>query len=157
MFDFYSAYLNGELDEVIFMEQPPHHEMADQKLYIIKLHKTLYGLKQAGKKWYDLLSCLLADVGFNQTEANPAVFCVHAGSNIVILTIHVDNSTMTSSSVTLQQEFKVQINTKFQLTNLGSISWLLGLAITCNHAMCTLLLSQHAYIDILLHHFNLED
>jgi hypothetical protein len=48
MFNFHSAYLNGEFDKDIFMEQPPHHETVDQKCYIIKLHKTLYGHKQVG-------------------------------------------------------------------------------------------------------------
>jgi hypothetical protein len=157
MFNFHSAYLNGELDEDIFMEQPPHYEMADQDCYVVKLHKTLYGLKQAGRKWYDSLFHSLADIGFNKTEADLAVFYVHAGNDVVILAIHVDDSTMTSSSVTLQQEFKACINTKFQLTDLGPISWLLGLTITHNRATRTLSLSQHAYINTLLHCFNLED
>jgi hypothetical protein len=139
------------------MEQPPHYEMADRDHYVVKLHKTLYGLKQAGRKWYDSLCRSLADIGFNKTEADLAVFYVHAGNNIVILATHVDDSTMTSSSVTLQQEFKAHINAKFWLTDLGPISWLLGLAITRNHAKRTLLLSQHAYINTLLHRFNLKD
>ena len=157
MFNFYSAYLNRELDKDIFMEQPPHYEMADQDHYVVKLHKTLYGLKQAGKKWYDSLCHLLADISFNKTEADPAVFYAYAGNDVVIFAIHLDDSTMTGSSVTLQQQFKACINTKFQLTDLGPISWLLGLAITCDHATRTLSLSQHAYIDTLLRRFNLED
>jgi len=110
-----------------------------------------------GKKWYNSLCHSLADIGFKKTEADPAVFFIHAGNHVVILAIHVDNSTMTGSSVTLQNEYKVCINTKFQLTNLGPILWLLGLTITLDRASCTLSLSQHSYIDTLLHHFNLKD
>jgi len=55
MLDFHGAYLNGQLNEDIYMEQPPDYETADHEHYVVKLHKTLYGLKQAGKKWYDLL------------------------------------------------------------------------------------------------------
>jgi hypothetical protein len=150
MFDFHSAYLNGELDEDIFMEQPPDYETADRGCYVVKLHKTLYGLKQVGKKWYDSLCRSLADIGFKKSEANRAVFYPHAGNDIVILAIHVDDSTMTGSSVNLQKEYKARINAKFQLTDLGPISWLLGLAITRDRATCTLSLSQHAYIDTLL-------
>jgi hypothetical protein len=157
MFDFHGAYLNGQLDEDIFMEQPPDYETADRERYVVKLRKTLYGLKQAGKKWYDSLCRSLADVGFKRTEADPAVFYAHTGNDIVILAIHVDDSTMTGSSVTLQQEYKARINAKFQLTDLGPISWLLGLAITRDRAARTLSLSQHAYIDTLLRRFNLED
>ena len=79
---------------------------------------------------------------------------MHAGNDIVVLVIHVDHSTMTGSSV---KEYKACINAKFQLTDLGPILWLLGLAITCHHATRTLSLSQHAYIDTLLHRFNLKD
>ena len=157
MFDFHGAYLNGELDEDIFMEQPPDYETADRERYVVKLHKTLYGLKQAGKKWYDLLCHPLANIGFKKTEGNPAAFYVHMGNDIIILAIHVDDSTMTGSSAILQQEYKARINAKFELTDLGPISWLLGLAITRDRATRTLSLSQHAYINTLLRRFNLED
>ena len=157
MFNFHAACLNGQLNEDIFMEQPPNYDTADCKCYVIKLHKSLYGLKQAGKKWYDSLCHSLTDIGFERTEADLAVFYVHPGNNIIILVIHVDDSTLTSSSIALQEEYKALINVKLQLTNLGPMSWLLGLAITHNRAAHTLSLSQHAYIDTLLHHFNLED
>jgi hypothetical protein len=157
MFDFHGAYLNRELNKDIFMEQPPDYETADHECYVVKLHKTLYGLKQVKKKWYDLLCCSLANIGFKKTKTNPAVFYVHTGNDIIILAIHVDDSTMTSSSAILQQEYKAHINAKFELTDLGPISWLLGLAITCDRATRTLSLSQHAYINTLLHCFNLKD
>ena len=79
MFNFHSAYLTGELNEDIFMEQPPDYEMADCECYVVKLHKTLYGLKQVGQKWYDSLCHLLADINFKKSEANPAIFHVHVG------------------------------------------------------------------------------
>ena len=145
MFDFHGTYLNGQLNKDIYMEQPPDYEMVDCGHYIVKLHKTLYGLKQAGKKWYDLLCCSLADIGFKKMEANPAIFYVHSGNDIVILTIHVNDSTMTGSSAILQQEYKACISAKFELTNLGPISWLLGLTITHDHAACTLLLPKCIY------------
>ena len=139
------------------MDQPPDYERADHECYVVKLHKTLYGLKQAGKKWYDSLCRSLADIGFKKSEANPGVFYTHVGNDIVVLAIHVDDLTMTGSSVNLQKEYKACINAKFQLTDLGPISWLLGPAITHDHATHTLSLSQHADIDTLLHRFNLED
>ena len=78
MFDFHSAYLNGVLNEgeIIYIEQPPYHEVADRSRYVVKLHKSLYGLKQAGRKWYDTLCSSLADIGFKRSMADPAVFYV---------------------------------------------------------------------------------
>ena len=78
-----------------------------------------------GKKWYDSLCRSLADIGFKKSEADPAIFYMHVGNDIVVLMIHVDDSTMTGSSVDLQKEYKAHINVKFQLTDLGPILWLL--------------------------------
>ena len=66
MFNFHSAFLNGELDsdEEVFMEQPQGYEESDKNQYVCKLFKSLYRLKQAGRKWYDALCKALADIGF---------------------------------------------------------------------------------------------
>jgi hypothetical protein len=140
MFDFHSAYLNGILDdgEDIYMEQPPHRETVDRSRYVVKLRKALYGLKQAGRKWYDTLCNSLAELGFKKSMADPAVFYVHVGNEIVILFIHVDDSTITGSSIDLIKEFRARIAQRFEITDLGSISWLLGLAIGRDRAAHTL-------------------
>ena len=131
MFNFHSAYLNGVLDdsEIIYMEQPPYHEVASHSRYVVKLCKSLYGLKQAGRKWYDMLCGGLADIGFQKSVADPAVFFIHTGSNIVFLFIHVDDTTMTGSSMDLIKKYEQQIGEMFDITHLGPVSWLLGLAI----------------------------
>ena len=84
MFDFHGAYLNRQLNEDIYMEQPPDYKMVDHGCYIVKLHKILYSLKQVGN---NLLCCLLANIGFKKTEADPAVFYIHLGNNNIILAI----------------------------------------------------------------------
>jgi hypothetical protein len=85
MFDFHSAFLNGELDvdEDIYMEQPPNHAAADPDRYVVKLHKSIYGLKQAGKKWYDSLSRSLADIGFQKSEADPAIY-IYKSTHVLV-------------------------------------------------------------------------
>src|ERR1700678_3263940 len=127
MFDFHSAYLNGVLDddEEIYMEQPPHHEIKERSQYVVKLKKPLYGLKQAGRKWYNLLCCSLAEIGFTKSVADPAVFHVQVRGDVVVLAIHVDDTPITGSTAKLVSEFKGQIDQKFKIMDLGSISWLL--------------------------------
>ena len=159
MFDFYSAYLNGILDdrEMIYMEQPPHHEVADHTCYVLKLQKSLYGLKQAGRKWYNTLCGLLTGIGFQRSLADPAIFFAYIGGNVVILFIHVDNTTITGSSTSLNKEFKKWIGEHFEITDLESTLWLLGLAIERDRTMQTLSISQKSYIKTILRHFGLED
>ena len=84
--DFHPAFLNGELnvDEDIYME-PPHHTVKNPNIFVIKLHKLLYGRKQAGKKWYNSLSHSLTDIRFQKSEVDPAVFYAHINNDIIIL------------------------------------------------------------------------
>ena len=77
IFNFHSAFLNGELnsDEEVFMEQPHEYEEADQKKCVIRLFKSIYGLKQAGQKWYDVICRTLTDLGFEIQGQPCSVFC----------------------------------------------------------------------------------
>ena len=76
---------------------------------------------------------------------------------MVVLAIHVDDTTITGSTVKLVNEFKRQIGKKFEITDLGSISWLLGLSIKQDHATCTLYISQKSYIESIIHPFNMDN
>ena len=156
MFDFHSAYLNGVLSdgETFYMEQPPYHEVADRSCYVVKLRKSLYG-----RKWYDTLCKALTDIGFQKSSADPdpAVFYVCVGGDIVILFIHVDDTMMTGSSLSLIDEYKQQIGKTFEITHLGPVSWLLGLAISHDRFKRTLSISQEFYINAVVRCFYLED
>jgi Reverse transcriptase (RNA-dependent DNA polymerase) len=114
-------------------------------------------LKQAGRKWYNTLCHSLANVGFKQSMADLAVFYAFVEKEVVVLFIHVDDSTVTGSSSVLNKMFMKQIAEHFEITDLGPISWLLGLAIIQNQKKRTLSLSQGSYIKSLLCYFNLED
>lgn len=158
-FDFNSAYLNSVLDdgEVIYIEQPPHYPEKDPKCYVLRLHKALYGLKQGGRKWYEHLCRVLADLGFKRAEADWGVFYAGDGNEIVILVIHVDDCLITGSSTSILQQYKVLINEKYKMTDMGPISWILGIRVTRNLEDRTFALSQHAYIDSILARFNFTD
>ena len=115
-----------------------------------KLYKSLYGLNQAGCKWYKIMCCTLAKLGFKKCEANQAVFYIQAGKDILILAIHVNDCTMTGSSDDLIQSDKLKIKSKYDLTDLGPIHWLLSIKITQDCENCTILLSQSSYINSVL-------
>ena len=112
------------------MEQPHEYEEANQKKYVVRLFKSIYRLKQAGWKWYNIICRTLADLGFERSKADPAVFFIHRGTNIVALTCHVDDCIITGSSQDLIQSYKDKLKTKYSLTDLGPAHWLLGIKIT---------------------------
>ena len=101
-FNFNSAYLNGELgnNKEIYMEEPPRYETPEEDS-VKHLQKAIYGLKQAGRKWYDTVTCMLTDIGFCVSSADPRVFVACKGEHVLILAAHVDNCIITGSSLQL--------------------------------------------------------
>jgi len=99
-----------------------------------------------------MLCRALAELGFTRTEADHGVFLKEIEDDIIILAVHVDDCMITVSSTKHISNFKVKMNAKYKLTNLGPAHWLLGIKITCN-----LLLSQEAYIESIITRFNFND
>jgi hypothetical protein len=120
-FDFDSAYLNTYLkeDEIIYLEQPKGYETKDCKSWVWKLRKTLYGLKQGARNWYEALRQALTELGFTRTKANHGVFYKEIGKDFIILAVHVDNCMVTGSSKLKIEKFKKEMNGRYKLTDLG--------------------------------------
>jgi reverse transcriptase-like protein len=156
-FDFNGAYLNGKLNdnEELYMHEPPGYEGQGEQ--VKRLHKLLYGLKQAGQKWYETLSCTLANLGFCVSTADPGVFLEKPPNHILILAIHVDDYVFTGSSPDLISEYKSKFHACHALTDLGPIHWLLGIKISRDHSAHTISLSQTAYINSIISCFRLSD
>jgi hypothetical protein len=120
----------------------------------------LYGLKQGARNWYKALCKASEELGFTRTEADHGVIYKKIGKDILIFAVHVDDCTVTvtGSSITLIEEFKVKIDKKYKLTDMGPASWLLGIKISQDLANNTIIsLSQHAYIEAILTRFNFND
>ena len=84
--------------------------VSNRTKYCLKLYKSIYGLKQAGRKWYEIVCRTLTDLRPKRSEADQAVFYAHFGKKIIILAIHVDDCTITGSSHSLIQQYKSRIN-----------------------------------------------
>ena len=158
-FDFDSAFLNSKLeeDEIIYIEQPPGYETKDPKYWVWRLWKALYGLKQGARNWYKALCKAMEELGFTRTEADHGVFYKVVDKDIVILAVHVDDCAVTGSSMPIIEEFMVDMNKKYKLTDTGPASWLLGIKISRDLINNTLSLSQHAYIEAIITKYNFND
>jgi len=113
-FDFNSAYLNRELnaDEEIYMQELPGYKTGKADV-VKRLLKVLYGLKQARCKWYNVLHMAITDLGFWVTGADPRVFVAHIKKHILVLTVHVDDCTMTRSSPKLITVYKGKLHERY--------------------------------------------
>ena len=103
------------------MQQPPSYEESDPQKYCLKLYKSIYGLKRAGCKWYEIVCHTLADLGFKKCEADPVVLYIDSGKHMLILTIHVYYCTVTGLSHALVQQYKLKIKSKYALTDLRPV------------------------------------
>jgi hypothetical protein len=102
--DIKGTYLNGELtaDKVIYMHQPPGYPAPDSSGKVCRLLKTLYGLKQSGRRWYQkLVHILISKLGFTQCTINQAVFHQKTGPKLTIITVHVDDCTIAATTIDL--------------------------------------------------------
>ena len=119
--------------------------------------RSLYGVKQAGRKWYNALCQALTEIGFKWSEEDPAISYTRKGNDIAVLACHIDDCTITGSSQQLIQDYKNSLKAKYSLTDLGPANWLLGIKITRDLEAWMISLSQSTYINSILMHFNFTD
>ena len=154
------AYLNGELndDEAIYMRQPPGYTNPDHPRYVCQLCKTLYGFKQSSHRWYQkLVEILIKSLRFKLCKVDQAVFIKQGDKTVIIIVVHVDNCTITASSLSLVVELKAQIRKHVKITDLGELHWLLGIKVTRNHKEWTIALSQWSYLESITRCFGFDE
>ena len=151
--DVENAFLNGDLEEEVFMTQPQGFVNPTYPTYVCKLHKALYGLKQAPRAWFQKLRIALLDYGFQSSRADTSLFIFHTATDILILLVYVDDM-VTGSNPMLVSHFISYLRTKFALRDLGPLSYFLG--IQAQQLGSVLHLNQHKYIADLLNRTQME-
>jgi Reverse transcriptase (RNA-dependent DNA polymerase) len=153
--DVKSAYLNGELKEDIFMEPPPGFDVPDGM--VLKLVKAVYGTKQGGRVWYENIRSKLESMGYERTDADHAVFIRIRDSIPSIIALYVDDITIASKSLELINQDKEALKQTYQITDLGEITWILGMHVTRDRNAGWIALSQEKYINEVLERFGKSD
>jgi hypothetical protein len=97
--DVKTTFLNGELDEEIYKEQPAGFVANGQEGMECKLLKSLYGLKQAPKQWHEKFDRTLTSDGFVVNEADKCVYYRYGGDEGVILCLYVDDILILGTSL----------------------------------------------------------
>ncbi|KAK1612693.1 hypothetical protein QYE76_036366 [Lolium multiflorum] len=117
--DVKTAFLNGELEEEIYMEQPDGFVVDGQEGKVCKLLKSLYGLKQAPKQWHEKFERTLTAEGFVVNEADKCVYYRHGGGEGVILCLYVDDILIFGTSLIVIKEVKEFLSRCFEMKDLG--------------------------------------
>ncbi|GKD39854.1 retrovirus-related pol polyprotein from transposon TNT 1-94 [Tanacetum coccineum] len=128
--DVKTTFLNGKLKEEVYVSQPEGFVDPDNPLHVYKLKKALYSLKQAPRAWYDMLLSFLISQRFSKGAVDPILFTRHAGNDILLVQICVDDIIFASTNTAMCDEFANQMTTKFKMLMKGQMSFFLGLQIS---------------------------
>ena len=143
--DISSAFLNGELEEEVYMKQPQGFEQLGPE-YVCKLKKAIYGLKQAGRQWNKKLHATLVLLGYKRLESDRSVYVYAKDSVLVIIPIFIDDITLAGNSQSAIQKIIKNLQSHFKLRDLGPTSFLLGIKVTRDLDHHSIALSQTQYI-----------
>jgi hypothetical protein len=152
-FDVKTAFLNGNLQEEIYLRPPPGFETGNK---VMRLKKSLYGLKQAAKVWNDTLNSELNKIGFRQCETDKCLFVLSEQNNLCYLLVHVDDFLLASASEALISKCSHRIGKSFQIKELGEIKHYLGIDVL-RDGKGNFLISQTPYIEKIIQSAGLCD
>ena len=127
--DVKNAFLNGELEEEVYMEQPQGYMHQQYPNYVCKLKKALYGLKQPPRAWNHKLVEYLVKCDFIVSNSDSSLYIKHNGKHIVLLCIYVDDLILTGNCGKDIQDIKGELKEEFKISNLGEHKYFLGIEV----------------------------
>jgi histone deacetylase 1/2 len=127
--DVHNAFLNGSLQEVVYMQQPTGFVDLALPTHVCCLHKSLYGLKQASRAWYTRLSDFLLSIGFRASKVDTSLFILTVNHDIFYLLVYVDDILLTGNNSTLIHHLISLLSLEFKLHNLGNARYFLGIEV----------------------------
>ncbi|KAH9111206.1 hypothetical protein AeMF1_014215 [Aphanomyces euteiches] len=154
--DIKTAFLHGDLDEEIYMEQPDGYVREGSESLVCRLQKSLYGLKQAPRQWHKKLHAFFLDLGFTQCYKDQCMYVRVCAGSIVYLAVYVDDITLAGKSAVELEEVSSAIKNTFQVTDKGDLGFILGIQVERNRTTKTLQLRQTKFIEELLSRFNMS-
>jgi hypothetical protein len=153
--DVKSAFLNGQIKEEVYVEQPLGFEDSEYPNHVYKLSKALYGLKQAPRAWYECLRDFLITNGFKVGKVDPTLFTKTIAKDLFVCQIYVDNIIFGSTNKSTCEEFSRIMIQKFEMSMMGELKYFLGLQV--KQLQEGTFVSQTKYIQDILNKFGMKD
>ncbi|XP_047270283.1 uncharacterized protein LOC124899439 [Capsicum annuum] len=146
---------SGKIVEEIYVEQPERFSVPRHEDMVYLLNKALYGLKKAPRSWYSRMDNHLLDLGFEKSLSESTLYVKKVGSNIIIISPYVDDLLMTENNITLIEEFKEEMMRFFEMTDLGEMTYFLGMEI--KQTQNKVFICQKKYMKEILKRFRMEE
>jgi histone deacetylase 1/2 len=142
--DIQNAFLNGFLDEQVYMRQPPGFADPAKPGHYCRLIRSLYGLKQAPRAWHARLSSVLGRLGFRPSTADTSLFILQRSDVTIYLLVYVDDIIVVSSTATAIPKLISQLRADFSVKDLGILHYFLGIEVDSSSSG-SLILRQRKY------------
>ena len=149
-----TAFLNGTLEEEIYMAFPPGYHQSNLKATGLHLIKSLYGLKQSPRVWWKLISGYLESIGFKKVDSDWGLYFRQKDTTYLLL--YVDDVLIAAPSMGPIEDVKKSLKTKWKWSDMGEAAYVLGLKMERDRNLRTIRLSQEAYIDRILARFGMN-
>jgi hypothetical protein len=153
--DVKSAFLNGVLEEEMYVRQPQGSESEKYPHRVYKLRKALYGLKQAPRAWYGRLRGFLFERGFEMGKVDQTLFLLRQGRDILIVQVYVDDIDFGGMSNSLVARFAEDMSREFEMSMMGELQFFLGLQI--KQSKEGTFVHQAKYTKDIVRKFKMED
>ena len=153
--DINNAFLHGELKETVYMNQPQGFEDKQFPTHVCKLHKAIYGLRQAPRAWFDRLRTSLLRSGFINSKADTSLFFKRHHSKLLLILVYVDDILITGDDPALVHQLIKDLHFEFALKSLGSVNYFLGFEVFRNST--GIYLHQRKYVLDLLQSTHMLD
>ncbi|RVW18166.1 Retrovirus-related Pol polyprotein from transposon TNT 1-94 [Vitis vinifera] len=154
--DVKTAFLNGSLDECIYMKQPEGFITNGQEHLLCKLNRSIYGLKQASRSWNTCFDQTIKTFGFDQCHDESCVYKKWNGKKVVFLVLYVDDILLIGNCIGMLTSVKDWLSQRFDMKDLGEAAHILGIKLMRNRKKRMIGLSQALYIDTILNRFNMQ-
>jgi len=125
--DVKSAFLNGYINEEVFVSQPPGFKDHQHPRHVFKLKNALYGLKQAPRQWYERLSDFLISQGYDKGTSDKTLFIKKKGDETILVQVYVDDIIFGSNNGELCETFVEIMKSEFEMSMMGELNYFLGL------------------------------
>ena len=156
--DFDTAYLQSDLKETIYVRQPQGYvkKGPNGEELVCRLLKSLYGLKQSGRNWNQVIDKWLRAYGFEPSAADPCLYVMRRpNGELLIVVLYVDDMMIAGSSIVIIEEFKRAVTNEFTVKDLGELQGMIGMKITRNREQKELEISQAPSIELLLKEYGM--
>ena len=148
--DVKTAFINGELDEEIYMEQPTEFVKEGHEHKVCKILKSIYDLKQSSRRWYFRIQEVVLSNGFSMIDEDNRVYTKSSKGKFVIMSLYVDDILIAENDKDFVMDVKARLSSSFKMKDMGEATYILGVKISRDRSKRLLSLSQETYIKKVL-------